>query len=365
MEQVATPIVDTPEDLTAEWFTAALREGGTLSAEASVIAARSDLIGGGQVGIVVRSELSYDDAAGLDVPASVVVKLPSETQESRQVAMAMGLYENEMRFYKEIAPLADVAVPHLHWGEVEPDTGRVTLILDDLTSHGEVGDTIAGSTPEQAELAFAELIKLQAPLWDDPRLRSRQWLFDAPRTQMLFGAVAAAAEGFKAAYEDRLDAEHVALVERLAPNASAWPAKALVDPLVLNHGDFRLDNMIFGTAPGVPAVSILDWQTCRLGPPLVDHSIFLGSCLSTEDRRAFERDLLRGYHDGLLANGVTGFSFDDCLESYRRSSLYPFLLTVALSVSLGRTERYREICARLLRGAAELVLDHGAADFLD
>jgi aminoglycoside phosphotransferase (APT) family kinase protein len=358
-----TPIVDTIDDLTPDWFTGALREGGTIGDDASVSAATSTLLGTGQVGMVVRSELRYDGAhAG---PDSVVVKLPAEDPVRRQTGIGMGLYESEVRFYREIAPLAEITVPRLHWGQVEPDTGRLTLVIDDLTGSCEVGDMIAKSTPEQAELAFAELVKLQAPLWNDPRLRELTWLADPARAQVLFDAVAPAIEPFKAAYGERLEPEHVALVERLGPKASAWPAKALVEPLVVIHGDYRLDNMLFGTAPEAPPVSILDWQASRLGPPLLDHTIFLGSCMSTEERRAHELELLRGYHEGLIEHGVTGFTWDDCLESYRISSLYPFLLTVSMSMFLGKTERDREVWTRLLRGAAEIVHDHDAAGLLD
>jgi thiamine kinase-like enzyme len=151
------------------------------------------------------------------------------------------------------------------------------------------------------------------------------------------------------------------LVEQLGPKAASWPAKALVDPLVVIHGDFRLDNMMFDDGPGV---TILDWQACRLGPPLLDHSIFLGSCMTTEDRRLHERDLLRGYHDRLVAAGVRDFTWEDCLESYRISSLYPFLLTVSMSLFLAHTDRDREVWTQLLRGCAELVEDHNAAELL-
>jgi hypothetical protein len=357
-------IVDTIDELTPEWFTGALREGGTIPPEAAVCAVRSELIGTGQVGMVVRSELDYDGDAEA-APSSVVVKLPSAEQGNRQIGIAMGLYENEVRFYRDVAPLAEIETPRLHWGDVEPESGRITLVIDDLTGCAEVGDMIARSTPEQAELAFAELVKLHAPLWNDPRLRSWPWLADSSRAQMLFDSVAPAIEPFKAAYGHWLEPEHTALVERLGPKASEWPAKALVDPLVVIHGDFRLDNMMFGAAAGVPAISILDWQACRLGPPLLDHSIFLGSCMSTEDRRAHERDLLRGYHEGLVAAGVRGFTFEDCLESYRISSLYPFLLTVSMSMFLAHTDRDREVWTQLLRGCAELVHDLDAASLLD
>jgi hypothetical protein len=357
-------IVDTIEELTPGWFTGTLRDGGTLSSAAAVSEVRSELMGNGQVGMVVRCELGYDGDAP-DAPESVVVKLPSAEPGNRQIGIAMGLYENEVRFYREVAPQAGITVPRLHWGDVEPASGRITLVIDDLTTCAEVGDMIATATPEQAELAFAELVKLQAPLWNDPQLRSLPWLADPSRAQMLFDAVAPAIEPFKAAYGERLEPEHVALIERLGPKASTWPARALVDPLVVIHGDFRLDNMLFGTAPDAPPISILDWQACRLGPPLLDHSIFLGSCMSVEDRRTHERDLLRGYHQGLVDAGVRGFTFEDCLESYRISSLYPLLLTVSMSLFLAHTDRDREVWTQLLRGTAELVHDLGAATVLE
>jgi aminoglycoside phosphotransferase (APT) family kinase protein len=358
-QQVATPIVDTPEELTADWFSSALREGGTLGAGASVATARSELIGTGQVGMVVRSEVSYDGNSA-DAPASFVVKLPSREQGARGIGLAMGLYESETRFYKEVAPLARIRVPKLHWGDVDTTTGRITLVLDDLTGVADVGDMIAKSTPEQAELAFASLVDLHAPLWNDARLRSLPWLADPARAQVLFDAVAPAIEPFKEAYGHRLEPEHVALVERLGPKAATWPAKALVDPLVVIHGDFRLDNMMFGDGN----MTMLDWQACRLGPPLLDHSIFLGSCMSTEERRTHELDLLRGYHDRLVGAGVRDFTWEDCLESYRISSLYPFLLTVSMSLFLAHTDRDREVWTLLLRGCADLVADHKADELL-
>jgi hypothetical protein len=364
-EQI-TRIVDTIDELTPEWFTSALRQGGTIREKMTVIAARNELLGSGQLGMVVRSELTYDrGGTGADqAPGSVVVKLPAEDPTRRQTGVAMGLYESEIRFYKEIAPRAGIAVPRLHWADLEPNTGRMTLVIDDLTDRAEVGDMIARATPEQAELAFGELAKLHASLWNNASLRELRWLADPARAQMLFDSVPAAVEPFKRAYADRLEPRHIALIERLGPNAPQWPTAALIAPLVVVHGDFRLDNMMFGTTPQAPPIAILDWQATRLGPPLLDHSIFLGSCMSTEDRRAHEWDLLRSYHERLLAAGVTGFDWNDCIQSYRISALYPLLLTVSFSLLLGKTERDRDMWTQLLRGAADLVYDHDAGDLL-
>lgn len=359
-----TAIADTLDDLTPEWFTGALREGKTLRSGASVTSVTSRLIGTGQLGSVALAELAYD-AEDAGAPSSLIVKLPSRDEGSRRLGVVMGVYEAEVRFYQEIAPLVDVTSPRMHWSALEPQTGRFTLLLDDLSPSAEVGDMVAGCGPERAALALAELVKLQAPMWDAPSLRERAWLADVSRLQMLFAAVEPAIGPFAERYRDRLDRGHFALVERLGPKAATFPAKGWTPPFVVVHGDYRLDNMMFGTTAEAPPLSIIDWQGTRLGPPLLDAAIFMGSCLSRDDRRDRERDLLRGYHEGLVARGVTGFSFEACWESYRRCSLYPFLLAIAVSVTLERTERGDAMWARMVRGSAEMVQDVGSADFLD
>ena len=357
-----TVIADTIDDLTAEWFTGALREGGTIAADTSVRSTTSALIGTGQLGLVARSELAYDGGAG---PASLVVKLPSQDQGSRQMGAAMGVYESEVRFYEEIAPrLVAAEIPRLHWADVEPATGRFTLVLDDLSGSSDPGDMVAGCSAQQAELAIAELVKLQAPVWDDPSLRSRPWL-DSSRTALMFGAVAPSLDLFIERFAERLEPEHLALVRRLAPKAGSYTAQTWHAPFVVAHSDYRVDNMMFGKTAAAPPIAIIDWQGARLGPPLLDAAIFLGACLSSEQRREIERDLLRSYHADLLAAGISGFSFEDCWESYRACSLFPFLLGIAVSVTIAQTERGDAMWARLVRGCADLVLDTGAAELLD
>ena len=49
------------------------------------------------------------------------------------------------------------------------------------------------------------------------------------------------------------------------------------------HGDYRLDNLLFGEDG---TVTVLDWQTVSWGPPLVDASYFIGGCLPTPSAAA-------------------------------------------------------------------------------
>jgi aminoglycoside phosphotransferase (APT) family kinase protein len=59
--------------------------------------------------------------------------------------------------------------------------------------------------------------------------------------------------------------------------------RAWTDPLVVMHGDYRLDNLMFSRADGRLQATVLDWQAVRVGPPLIDAGIYLRG--SVDDRR--------------------------------------------------------------------------------
>ena len=350
-------IVDRTDDLTPEWFTEVLRSGGTLGAQDSVASVDATVIGTGQVGFVVRAQLGYNGASA--GPASLVVKLPSTDDGSRQMGAAMGIYESEVRFYQEIAPRLSAAIPAMHWGDVEPASGRFTLVIEDLLDSSDVGDMVGGGTLKQAELAVGVLPTLQAPIWNDPDLVKLRWA-GIERTEMLFGAVEPAIDTFVARFGDRVEPAHLELATRLAPNAAGSARRLWRAPWVVAHGDYRLDNMMFGRFDGAPPITVLDWQGARVGPPLLDVAVYLGSCMTVDERRVEEDRLLRVYHNGLRAAGVNDFSFEDCRQSYRVSSLYPFLLTIAVSVTLQRTERGDQMWAQMFSNSAAIVADTGA-----
>lgn len=351
-------IVDTVDGLTPAWLTSALRRRATITGDTRVESARSTVIGTGQLGHVVRTALSY--AGDGEGPPTVVVKLPSTDAGSRGLGAAMGVYEAEVRFYQHIAPLITARVPHLYSGAVDPESGRFTLVIEDLGPTAVPGDMIKGSTPEQTALAIDELVPLQAPIWNHPDIIRQPWL-GVSRTEMLFAQVPHCVGPFRERFAGRLAPEHLALVEELAPRAAAVTGTIWQPPFVVGHGDYRLDNMMFGGTPADPPIVLLDWQGARLAPPLLDAAIFLSACLTPGERRDHERDLLDRYHGRLVEAGVGDFSRAQCWESYRACSLYPFLLTVAVSVTIAQTERGDAMWARMLGGAADLVLSTGAA----
>lgn len=367
MTRLLPALIDEPDQLTPAWFTDALRAGGVLDDDGVVIGAEVRRFGTGQWGLVVRAVLEYDGTAGA-APASVIVKIPSGDASSRQLGLALGAYEAEVRFYREVLPRVEVRAPRLFWGDVEERSGRFTLVLEDLSTSWEVGNMLAGGTVAQAQAALAQLVKLQSPLWNDPGLGTMNWLSSRDRVQAFFDVVEPALPAFRERFGSRLSSEHMALVERLAPKAGAYPARAWHEPLVVVHSDYRLDNLLFrdhgGGGDGGVEAAVLDWQSVRVGPPLIDAGIYLATCLSRELRQAHQDDLLAGYHEGLQRAGVTGFSLADVHESFRQASLYSFLLGIGTSISIEQTERGDEMFTALISLSADLVIDVDATEFL-
>src|SRR5258707_2332287 len=86
-----------PADLTAPWIATAF--GTDTVADFS-----TERIGTGQLSESHRVALRYA-APEPAAPASVVLKVAAADERSRQTGVALGLYEREVRFYAELAPL--------------------------------------------------------------------------------------------------------------------------------------------------------------------------------------------------------------------------------------------------------------------
>jgi aminoglycoside/choline kinase family phosphotransferase len=333
-------IVDKPEELTPDWLTSALTGSGTLDGERVLEVARDD-IGTGQMCRCTRLTLSYDRPT--EAPSSIVAKLPAASETSRSTAKATRSYENEVRFYQQLAPELPVRTPRVFHADLEVDSARFVLLLEDLAP-GQVGDQIAGCSPELAEVAVDELVKLHAPRWGDAALADLEWLHGDKQLgrQFLLAMLPGLWDGFRQRYAARLGGD---VLEAGSALFSRLDAYLLVDsePWTVVHGDYRLDNLLFDPTPGGVPIAVVDWQTVTDGPALHDVAYFIGAGLRAEHRRAAEDGLVRRYHAGLVAAGVTGYEWDDCWHDYRRGTWSGLVMAVAASMLVERTVRGDEM----------------------
>ncbi|WP_101947071.1 phosphotransferase [Mycobacterium sp. 3519A] len=342
-----TDIIERPADLTAEWLSAALG--------APVRDFTFDRIGTGQMSECYRVELGYAD--GQDGPASVVLKVAATDPVSRQTGLALGLYEREVRFYTDIAPGIDGPIAPCHHAGIDTETGAFHLLLGDA-GPAVVGDEIRGATAQQAMLALSELGRVHAPLLGDTAMANAEWLNrESPMNQALIGQLYA---GFVDRYRDRIAPEHQQVCERLVASFDAYVASesAAQRPHGLVHGDYRLDNMLFGEAGADRPLTVVDWQTVTWGPALTDVAYFLGCALPDDVRRAHYEALLRAYHDALGENPA--LTLDEVRDGVRRQSFFGVMMAIVSSMLVERTDRGDEMFMVMLQRHCQHVLDTDA-----
>jgi hypothetical protein len=357
-------LLDAPDAITPEWMTEVLRGSGAIH-DARVVGMERREVGTGQMGASVRFGLDYDRAEA-GAPDAVVGKFPSADPTSRATGAGQGAYLKEVRFYQELQGTVGICTPHCHFARIEPTTGSFVLVLEDL-SPAVQGDQIAGCGVEQAALALSELAKLHAPRWGDAALLGLEWM-NAPSpdgSALLQAIYQGVFPGFVERYQDAIPSEHLALAERLGRSLAGW-ANAMADgPLSVTHGDYRLDNMLFGSAEGGHPLAVVDWQTCGVGPPAADASYFLGASLLPEVRRQHEQTLLRDYHAALLAAGVEGYDWDQCLADYARYAFSGVVMAVVASMIVERHDRGDEMFIAMATRHATHALDLDAVHLLE
>ena len=340
-------MIERPADLTAGWLSAAL---GAPVGDFSV-----ERIGTGQMSECYRVMLTYDD--GHAGPGSVVLKVAATDPTSRQTGLAPGLYEREVRFYTDIAPnLAGPLAPCHHAG-FDDSSGAFHLLLGDA-GPAVVGDEIRGATVDQAMLAVAELGRLHGPLLGDTAMARAEWLNRAsPMNQAVIGQLYA---GFAERYREQIAPQHREVCERLVGSFDAYvEAEGAPGRLLgLVHGDYRLDNMLFGQPGADRPLTVVDWQTVGWGPAMTDLAYFLGCALPDQLRRDHYDALLRAYHDALGPDAPV--TPDDVRDGVCRQSFFGVMMAIVSSMLVERTDRGDEMFMTMLRRHSQHVLDTDA-----
>jgi hypothetical protein len=222
---------------------------------------------------------------------------------------------------------------------------------------------VAGCSLEQAGLAMTEAAKLHADHWADPALDELRYLIRHVPGGWVSSTLPKLWPQFLEEYGDRLPTGGAEVGRQLVAGYDAYLAAGEA-PRCVVHYDYRLDNMLFGSAPGAPPIAIVDWQTVGHAPGAADVAYFLGTAFP-EGRGAHELELLAGYHEVLVGAGVESYDFARCQDDYRRHSLGAAALTVVACMAIPPTdERGRAMFAAMVERQFTQVVELGADEFL-
>jgi Ecdysteroid kinase-like family len=148
--------------------------------------------------------------------------------------------------------------------------------------------------------------------------------------------------------------------ERLVGGFDAYLAEEAAEGRIqgLVHGDYRLDNMLFGLMGEAGAdrpLTVVDWQTVTWGPAMTDLAYFVGCALPVAERRTHYDALLHAYHAALGPDAP--ISLADVRDGVRRQSFFGVMMAIVSSMLVERTERGDAMFMTMLQRHCEHVLD--------
>ncbi len=333
-------------ELTAEWFTQILARGAT------VAEVRCEEIGVdvGFMGEVHRCHLTWEPHAGggdaAALPASVIVKTPTQIPENFAAGDALRSYEREIVVYQKLRPTLGVPMPGYYHGAMDPDPApwmqrplfflfdhlsirginwviaqflklsgkskrRYILVIEDIADARPPTQMLGGSL-DDARRALEVLAQFHAANWmRSDTTEHYQYIFPVDTVPRVGQAsYVRNRDEFVARFGPML---HDGVLERLDAIQEHVPevcSALAAEPWTLLHGDYRLDNVLF--RPNGETV-VLDFQGLCSGRPAVDVAYFITTALTAEHRDE-EAALLRSYHDALVAAGVSSYSFDELVR---------------------------------------------------
>ena len=303
-------------------------------------------------GVGLLGEVHRVRLRGADVD-SVIVKLAAP--DNVAIARQFRYYEREAGAYRDLLPLDGLATPHCHLNGLRD--GLPCLVLEDLADH-RPGNQLTGLDRADAEAAVDAAAALHAACWDDPSLHDLAWM-PGPADPVINGYGVL----FDLTWKPFLSGPGAETPADL--RAAALRARPLFDevcahfdnpPVTAVHGDFRLDNLLFGPDGAVVTV---DWQLTARGRGPYDLAFLLAGSAEPAFRAAHERSLVERYHRGLIERGVADYPIEQCWDDYRRGHVMnlPNPITAAVAVDPGN-ERGRQLlvanAARALAAVADL-----------
>ncbi len=350
----AAAVVERVDQLTPGWFAHVL---GTTGSPAAVDRVSAEEVGTGQMSVTLRVRLEAPHGHS----RTVIAKLARP--EIATGPLAREAYAKEIAFYTELAPRLPVRTPRCHHAAIGDDASSFTLVLDDLAD-SRPGDQIEGCPVPAAEAAVANLAALHGPTWCDEEIAGRPWLSGDPSltAEALAPVLEMAADQFGDRFASELTPAERAVLDASRQVLGPWMV-APAPTFAVVHGDYRLDNLLFALDdPG--KVAAVDWQTVAIAQPGRDLAYFLGTCLSIDDRRRHEHDLVARYHGHLTAHGVDGYPLDRCVDDYRAGMLHGPLIILLGRLTATTTERGDAMFLAMWRRCAAAITELGTLDLL-
>jgi len=278
--------------------------------------------GKGFGGKTLRAHLTWDGPSDLN---SVIVKLPVDDPDTLQAMVVQGVLLRELLFYRELATDIDLDIPKIYHTELNGND--FAIVMADL---GDVKHRMLKPLElEELEVAMRSAAKLHAAFWNSPILEA-DWLRpvidgndesrddNRIRTQQALKLLRESPDD-TTYVEDCIEQLLVLLPK--APKTTPLPS-----PVTLAHGDFHGNNLhIRGDD-----ITVFDWQLVSKGTPAMDIANLIASSSEPADFDEIAERLLRTYHEALIAEGITNYSYKKLRQGFTDAMFFTFLKFVVV-----------------------------------
>ena len=316
-----------------------------------------------------RIFVTYNDAgqaAGL--PGTVFCKA-AESLQTRLVLGISGAALNEVNFYNKIRPRLEMEAPRgLHAG-YNPTNYASLIMLEDMADHVTFCDDLTVIDWERATSQAANLARFHAHFYESPELGTdtvpyrtwHKWWYDMMTASPKFPESCDLAFG---------DSEALMPARLYRRRAEVWPAtdkslaRHLELPKTFIHCDVHLKNW-YVTNDNVMGLS--DWQCAAVGHWSRDFVYTMTTALTIENRRKWEKDLVRFYLDKMAELGVPKISEDEAWKNLRQQLMTALAFwTITLHPAPGMPDMQPERTTHeFLRRLYAAIDDHDALDSFD
>ncbi len=323
------PLIKQPDDITAPWLHRALVAGGVSDfppIKSVEVRQMSDVVSA--MGSLFRCRMNTQGDKAPD-PASVIVKLPTSNTIRRKLAGWIALYQREYVFYRDISPHAPLRVPALFYGDWEGRSQYFVLVLEDLGGMETIPQK-TGVGVKRARQAIRSIAEFHGKFWeagDEPGLAAcGEFMTTGQRRLMQTFYLLTMPLAFER-FDDLFTPDRRRWAEAFGTTIDSHFTALAGGPKTVVHGDYRTDNVMFGSAEE-DDFAVIDWQGCGFGCGMYDVASFLATSVSIEDRRRIEHDAVAEYHDIVCRMGAKDYTWGDCWRSYRQNLLGTLMFMV-------------------------------------
>ncbi|MFT5389858.1 MAG: hypothetical protein ACI8PT_000038 [Gammaproteobacteria bacterium] len=324
MASISNPLDEFPlgrDEISAAWVNRCLTRKGVVDENTLRDVHIEEISERGQTADVFTLRLEYDTDAPLPSeptrPSSLFVKMSPRDDRHRLQVHDLGLYARELSFFRDYGHDPGIAIPTVHFANINPDTGRFLLLMENLNATHRQGGMWNANLGD-VEAAVEALAGFHAHWWQHARVLTSRWLapndaighFEDEVTPMLPTLSNLLRRKFGADYTDYLRF----VVENLGTGWHRLLEPSPVHGQTLLHGDYHPKELFFSPVSqndtgndigsGAAPVVATDWQACCRGAPGIDlHRVLLAG-LEAAQLRDNQARLERRYCDLMNEYGV-------------------------------------------------------------